>query len=207
MAPRRRADPEARKGDLVAAARKVFAEKGVANTAVSDVVKVAGVAQGTFYLYFQAKNDVINAVVDQMAEEMVDSIEKAVEAADGAVARLHALSDAILAFAGDPAARELAELYHRPENRAVHDRMAERLLPRLVPLVERIVAAGVAEGVFVAENPAVAAWFILGGFHSLELACSDRTSMTEAVTEATRCAVRALGCSDSNGKHRRRKRP
>jgi AcrR family transcriptional regulator len=200
MAVRNKANRDARRGDLIASARKVFASKGVANAAVNDIVKAAGVAQGTFYLYFPAKTDVVNAVVDQMAEEMVDSIDKSVASAGpGAVSKFLALRDAVLAVAGDPASWELAEIYHRPENRDVHDRMAERLLPRLVPVVEKIVREGVSEGVFTAENPGVAAWFILGGLHALELAFTDRAGVSAAVADATNCALRALGCTGSAG--------
>ncbi|MEJ2184471.1 MAG: TetR/AcrR family transcriptional regulator [Gemmatimonadota bacterium] len=191
---RRRANPEVRRGELIAAAREVFAEKGVANAAVSDIVRAAGVAQGTFYLYFDAKADVINAVVDGMAEDLVAAVERSVaETDEGAASKLRAFGDAVIGLARDPASWELAEVYHRPENRAVHDRMAQRLLPRLLPLVEGIVEQGVAEGVFVAGDPQVAAWFILGGLHGLELGFPDRERMAGGLAEAMDCAFRALG--------------
>ena len=54
----RRRNPTERRDQLVAAARRVFEKKGFARTSVSDIVKAAGVAQGTFYLYFKEKNDI-----------------------------------------------------------------------------------------------------------------------------------------------------
>lgn len=198
MAGKRRTNPKARRRELVAAAMLVFGKKGIARTTVSDIVKAAGVAQGTFYLYFDAKNDVLNAVVDQMADEMVDSIERSVNASpQGAVARFSALQDALLVLVNNPAKWELAETYHRPENRAVHDRMAERLLPRLVPLVERIIEQGIAEGVFTARNPRVSAWFILGGMHALESAFTKRAEFARAIVDASNCALRSLGYAGS----------
>ncbi|MEJ2217874.1 MAG: TetR/AcrR family transcriptional regulator [Gemmatimonadota bacterium] len=197
---RRRAKPETRRGELIAAAREVFAERGVANAAVSDIVKAAGVAQGTFYLYFDAKTDVINAVVDGMAEALVDAIERSVvDTQADAAAKLRAFGDALMELANDPAGWELAEIYHRPENRAVHDRMAARLLPRLLPLVDGIVRQGVAEGVFTVAAPDVAAWFILGGLHGLELGFADREQLAGALEEAMECALRSLGHAASPG--------
>ncbi|HKJ92995.1 MAG TPA: TetR/AcrR family transcriptional regulator [Longimicrobiales bacterium] len=191
---RRRARPERRRDELIAAARALFLEKGVANTAVSDIVRAAGVAQGTFYLYFDARTDVINAVVDGLAEELVAAIEGAVAGVRaGAAAKLRAFGDALTALAGDPATWELSEVYHRPENRAVHDRMAERLLPRLLPLIEGIIEQGVAAGEFTAGDPRVAAWFILGGLHGLELAFTDREQIADALAEAMESALRSLG--------------
>jgi len=191
---RRTRNPEKRRGDLIAAAKRVFAKKGVAASAVSDIVKAAGVAQGTFYLYFATKNDVINALAEQMAETMVAAVERAVAGTGaGAVDKLLALRDAILDMANDSTSKELAAIYHRPENRAVHDRMAGSLTPRLVPLVEQIVSQGIAERVFTAEEPRVAAWFILGGLHMLEVGFADPEVLPSAVSSATAYALRALG--------------
>ena len=49
----------ARREQILAAARQVFDEKGYESATVSDIVGRAGCAQGTFYLYFPSKKDVI----------------------------------------------------------------------------------------------------------------------------------------------------
>ncbi len=194
MPPKRRTDPGARPGELIAAARKVLTQKGVANCTVSDIVDAAGAAKGTFYLYFASKDDIINAVVEQIAQEMVDAAEEAVAETDsGAVDRFVALRDAIATFAADATSWELAENYHRPENRAVHDRMAEQLVARLAPIVESIVEQGVEEGVFVVEDAHLASWFVLGGLRALELAFPDRSRLASAIVDTTELALRALG--------------
>ncbi len=51
-----------RRDDLLTAARKVFREKGYDGATVSDIVREAGVAQGTFYLYFPTKRDAFQAL-------------------------------------------------------------------------------------------------------------------------------------------------
>lgn len=179
---------------MISAARTVFEKKGVATSTVSDIVKTAGVAQGTFYLYFDTKNDVINALAEEVADEMVAAVERSVDDVEvGAVAKLLALRDAILAVASDDAGRELAEIFHRPENREVHYRMEERITPRFAPLVEKIVRQGIAEGVFTTEDPRVAAWFVCGGLHALEVGFTDPAALPAAISIATACALRALG--------------
>ncbi len=194
MSPKRKKDAETRRRELISAAWEVFAEKGVAASTVSDIVKAAGVAQGTFYLYFDSKDEVVNALAEDIADRMVETVERDVADAEaGAVAKLLALRDAILAFAADRAGRELAEIFHRPENRAVHDRIEERITPRFAPLVEKIVRQGIAEGVFTAEDPRVASWFVFGGLHALEVGFTDPNALPAAIKEATVCALRALG--------------
>jgi AcrR family transcriptional regulator len=43
----------------------VFAEKGYQRTKVSDVARRAGVAQGTFYLYFDSKKSLFLSLLDE----------------------------------------------------------------------------------------------------------------------------------------------
>ncbi|WP_027631449.1 TetR/AcrR family transcriptional regulator [Clostridium hydrogeniformans] len=62
------------------AAYDLFTTKGINNTAVDDIVKKAGVAKGTFYLYFKDKYDIINKLIlqksKQVFSEAMDETEK-----------------------------------------------------------------------------------------------------------------------------------
>ena len=49
---------------IIDAARELMNKKGVLKTSVNDIVRQAGVAKGTFYLYFEAKEDIINAIIE-----------------------------------------------------------------------------------------------------------------------------------------------
>jgi TetR/AcrR family transcriptional regulator, fatty acid metabolism regulator protein len=192
--PRPRADRAARRAELASAAAGVFARQGVANTAVSDIVKAAGVAQGTFYLYFDSKDDVVVAVVESMVDQMASSIEAAAQATDArAVDRMLGLGNLLSSFENDPGAAELVDILHHPDNRPLHDRLAEHLLPRLAPLVEAIVEQGVAEGSFDVPDTHAAAWFVLGGLQSVELMGTPAAEMPTALAAATRLSLGALG--------------
>ncbi len=57
-----------RREQLLRAARHVFATHGYGRTAVADVVREAGVAQGTFYLYFPSKQAAFIALYRQLAD-------------------------------------------------------------------------------------------------------------------------------------------
>jgi AcrR family transcriptional regulator len=59
-----------REQQLLAAARKVFREKGYEGATVAQIVEEAGVAQGTFYLYFPSKKDVFFALGQYLFEVM-----------------------------------------------------------------------------------------------------------------------------------------
>jgi AcrR family transcriptional regulator len=194
MTPRPRADRAAKRAELTAVAATVFAERGVANTAVSDIVRAAGVAQGTFYLYFDSKDDAVLAVVERMVVDLSAAIEAAADVPGAsAVERFIGLRDALRGFEHDPSAVELAGFLHRPENQALHDRLTERLAQRLVVIVEEIVAQGVDEGAFDVPDIKAAAWFVLGGLQSIERAETSAAEMPHAITAVTVLALRALG--------------
>ena len=193
----RTVDPIARRAEIASAAARVFTERGVANTTVSDIVKAAGVAQGTFYLYFDSKDAAVLAVVEQMGAEMVAAIASAVGASGTtAIEKLLGLRDVLVSFDENPTAVALADFIHRPENRALHDRLAEHLTPALIPIVEAIVAQGVAECVFEVPDTHAAAWFVLGGLQSVELSGTPVAQMPAAIEAATELALRALGYAE-----------
>ena len=187
-------DREARRAEIVSAATAAFAERGIAHTAVSDIVKAAGVAQGTFYLYFKSKDDVVVAVAERIGDVMVDGIERVVAVpARSAVDKFFALLDQLSDSTSVPDSSELIEIMHREGNRALHDRLAEQLTPRLVSIIERIIDQGLAEGVFAVPDTGAAAWFVLGGLQSAELSGVPLTEMPAALAAATTLALRALG--------------
>lgn len=55
--------PDVRRRQLLDAAIAVFAKKGYRRASISDVIAAAGVARGTFYLYFKSKDAVFLAIL------------------------------------------------------------------------------------------------------------------------------------------------
>jgi AcrR family transcriptional regulator len=70
--------PEERRDELMNAARRLFLEQGVATTTIEQITSGADVAKGTFYLYFSSKEDVLAALSDRFAQELLMSIKKAI---------------------------------------------------------------------------------------------------------------------------------
>ena len=61
---------------ITEAAIAVFAEKGYRSSRVSDVAQAAGVADGTIYLYFKNKEDLLLSIFEEKME-MLLSIKRA----------------------------------------------------------------------------------------------------------------------------------
>lgn len=64
---------------LVAAAREVFASRGVDGTTIADITEAADVAKGSFYNYFDTKADVLRAVVTTTLAELGDALDRLTE--------------------------------------------------------------------------------------------------------------------------------
>ena len=68
-------DPDARRAQLLHAARTVFARKGYHKASVTDIIDEAGVARGTFYNYFEGKRTAFQAVLTTLMEQVTARVE------------------------------------------------------------------------------------------------------------------------------------
>jgi AcrR family transcriptional regulator len=64
-ADRRAARAEARRGEILDAAQRIFATKGYNETGIADIAADLGIGHGTFYRYFENKQDIAVQVLDR----------------------------------------------------------------------------------------------------------------------------------------------
>lgn len=57
---------EQRRRELLDVALRVFAQRGYHQARIADIIDAAGVARGTFYLYFESKNAIFHALLDDL---------------------------------------------------------------------------------------------------------------------------------------------
>lgn len=153
-------DPEARKDELIEIAERLFLEKGYDNTAVTDIVKAVGVAQGTFYYHFKSKEDILGAIIIKSLEAVGRAISDITGRTDltppekiGAV--IGAAFDTITEKQG------LIESLHRPGNALVHDTMKRITIDIMVPFMARLVEEGKRSGAFDVPHPREAGELVL----------------------------------------------
>ncbi len=72
---------EATRNKLLAAAEEVFGAKGYYSASMVDITLKAGVAQGTFYIYFRSKKDIFEALVKDLSHNLRREISQAVSGA------------------------------------------------------------------------------------------------------------------------------
>ena len=71
---RARALREERRAQILDVAVQVFADKGYHGTSITDLVEAAGVARGTFYLYFDGKHVIFLELLDDLLQRFRGSV-------------------------------------------------------------------------------------------------------------------------------------
>lgn len=106
---RKVAQGAATRADLLASGRRLFGERGYAETSTEDIAADAGVTKGALYHHFSGKDDVMRAVYEQIKREITARVGASftdTEAADFLIAGCQATLDAHL----DPAVRRIVVL-------------------------------------------------------------------------------------------------
>ena len=109
------AESGSRREQLLDAAVRAFVNAGYSATRVSDIVNEAGVAQGTFYLYFSSKRDIFRQLVERFLTMFADRLLTASfdEPEDLDAFRESARTRVLLALQTCYENRELARIYYQ----------------------------------------------------------------------------------------------
>ncbi|HTH52283.1 MAG TPA: TetR/AcrR family transcriptional regulator [Pyrinomonadaceae bacterium] len=94
---------------ILRAATRVFARSGYFNSKVADIAAEAGIADGTVYLYFKSKDEILHSIFDRAMAEFIAEGRRELENVDGPVARLRRIAELHLERLG--ADRELAIVF------------------------------------------------------------------------------------------------
>ncbi len=160
MARPRTADKRRR---ILGAAVHVFARKGYFAARVSDIAKKAGVADGTIYLYFQSKEDLLVRLFDEVMSEHVGQAREVVRALPSAPERLRAIAERHLAVLGGN--RDLAAVFQvelRQSTRFM-ERFTASWLRDYFALLDEVIEQGQRDGSLRADvNRKLAAKMLFG---------------------------------------------
>lgn len=133
---------------IIEAAVKVFAENGYHNSQVSKIAREAGVADGTIYLYFENKEDILTSVFRVKMGDFVARVRQELEKYPAPLDKLRHLIRMHFSILEDD--RNLAlfmQIQLRQSHPAVRAAISENVR-EYFHLIEDLVAGGVAAGVF-----------------------------------------------------------
>lgn len=83
---------------IIDSAIKIFAKKGFHNTKISEIAKMAKIGEGTLYLYFKSKEELLIKCFEEMLVSLLSKIQKEVESVDDKLLRLHRFIEVHIEF-------------------------------------------------------------------------------------------------------------
>ncbi|MCK0099756.1 TetR/AcrR family transcriptional regulator [Qipengyuania sp. S6317L1] len=143
---------------LLDASATEFGEKGFHEASVSSITRRAGVALGTFYTYFDSKDELFRALVNDMSANVMSSARGAI---DDGMSALETEAAALAAFLGF--AREHKEVYRIIDEAEFVDPASYRQhYETIAKRIEGRLAAGVKDGEFRDDLGELEAWAVMG---------------------------------------------
>lgn len=136
---------------ILDAAVKVFAENGYHGSQVSKIAKEAGVADGTIYLYFKNKEDILVSLFRERLGELIGKFEASAresETADEALRKICELHFAELE--SNPLLALVTQIELRQSSLELRKEIGLTLKPYL-QLIESVLVQGIATGAFRAN--------------------------------------------------------
>jgi TetR/AcrR family fatty acid metabolism transcriptional regulator len=138
---------------ILDAAVSVFAEKGFFQSKVSEIARMAGVADGTIYLYFKNKDDLLISIFEEKMQEINISFRKALEEEKGARSRFRKLIHMHLAgFQAYPELAAVLQVELRQSSRFMRGYKKVEL-KNYLDLIGEVIEQGQKEGVFRPDIP------------------------------------------------------
>ena len=140
---------EFHRGSILAAAERLFAEKGTERTTMDDIAREAEYSKATLYVYFQSKVEIINAILLSGMVLLKKKIHEAIESHEDWLEAYGAVCSALIRFYDEnPTAYDAAtggmQLEQEEDTKGVTEilRVSREIDEELASFLERGVAAG-----------------------------------------------------------------
>ncbi len=136
---------EKRKQELLRIAYRLFLTKGYENTSVDGIIEEAGIAKGTYYYYFESKEQMLEELIDMMIKAQAEEAEKLTEADLTVPQKVVGI---LGCFRLSQDEQTIGDALNRPENLRMHDMTNKKIIEAMVPIMSQAVEEGVEKGCF-----------------------------------------------------------
>ena len=146
----------ARRNEILDVAQRLVATKGYAPMTIQDILDELHISKGAFYHYFDSKPALLEAILERMLREVMDSVVPLVEAGDlSAVEKFHRFLDTAARWktAQKEFVLALLRVWYTDENAVVRQKLRARMVKEVAPLLAAIIQQGVREGIWTTGYP------------------------------------------------------
>lgn len=138
-----------RKNFLTEIAYKLFITKGYESTSVDEIVTQAKIAKGTFYYYFESKEQILEEVINFMINNEVENAKK-ILTSDLSIE--NKLVGIVLTLRPRIDEEEIKNIVHHHENVIMHKKINEKIIDEATPLLSEVIRQGVKENLFKCDS-------------------------------------------------------
>lgn len=133
---------------ILKAAIKVFAKNGYFNSKVADIARAAGVADGTVYLYFKNKDDILVSIFMTVMDDVIGSLKQALSRMRDPLEKLrHVAVSHLRRMAGDRSLAIVFQVELRQSTKFMQQ-FSSTKVQQYFDLIERIIREGQRKKVF-----------------------------------------------------------
>ena len=141
-----------RRNEILDVAERLFCTWGYDNTSTNDILAEIGIARGTLYYHFKSKEDILDAMIDRILDDITAKASRI--ALDESRPVLERLTKTVLAANVDTKTGDMIlEQVHKPQNALMHAKMQERLINQLIPLFVKMITDGMKQGIMQTDYP------------------------------------------------------
>ena len=149
-------DYEERREEILQTAQGLFYTQGYENTSVQNIIDAVGIAKGTFYHYFDSKQDLLDELIADITQNVKQALETMVTDP-----QLNAFQKLQRFFQDSQAVKleniqvlqTLTQVIYKDENAILREKMKAEAIPLFIPMLADTIRQGIAEGSFNCETP------------------------------------------------------
>ena len=140
---------ERRKQELLQIAYRMFLQKGYEETSVDEIIAQAGIAKGTYYYYFETKEQMLEEVIGMMISQEIQAAEQILQTDLPVPQKIVGIISSLR-----PTQEEapIEGALMKPENIIMHGKVRKKLIETVTPLLSKVVEEGIDEGIFSCDH-------------------------------------------------------
>lgn len=140
---------EKRKKMLLKIAYDMFLTKGYDNTRIDEIIEKAQIAKGTYYYYFQSKEQMLEEVIDMMIDNETKMAEQIIRTDISVPQKIVGI---ITSMKPTEEEQPIKNSLFQDENVLMHHKVRKKLIDTLTPLLSEVIKEGVNGGIFKCDN-------------------------------------------------------